>query len=274
MLVGLVLVISLLVPATAGAATPNTHVVKRGENLTVIARQYGIDDPYAICDLNGLTNCNLIHIGQVLLLPVTGRTSLTATAQTGCRSETWFNEALAATNDIAALIAVLDRDFRLDEGGQWSQPGYNVPAGSVFWTDLFGNRWSLPAGVTAVRTQGGWGVYKSSVSYTMPAPNGGGRWMRICSPTVTCGIPDLSGLNTTTAINAMDQWFEKEGYKRGGTFNSGDTLSRNTVFWTNLGDGPLPASVARLNTEGNWGIFQVTTTYTATTAGRYVRCDP
>lgn len=95
-----------------------------------------------------------------------------------CRNQTWLDNAISASNDVSSLISQLDRDFRLSEGGQWSQPGYTVPESSVFWTDLFQNK--LPEGVTKIRTQGGWGVYKTSVDYVIPADNGGGRFMRLC----------------------------------------------------------------------------------------------
>lgn len=101
-----------------------------------------------------------------------------APAAPACREETWLNNAVGATNDVAALISVLDRDFDIAQGGQWSEPGYTVPANSVFWTDLFGNK--LPDGVKKIRTQGGWGVYQTSVDYIVPSDNGGGRFMRLC----------------------------------------------------------------------------------------------
>ncbi len=97
-----------------------------------------------------------------------------------CRNRTWLDNAIDATNDVPSLISQLDRDFVLEEGGQWSQPGFTVPAGSVFWTDLFDNAKALPDGVEKVRTQGGWGVYKTSVDYVVPEDNGGGRFMRLC----------------------------------------------------------------------------------------------
>jgi len=43
------------------------HVVQPGENLTMIAWRYGTT-PYAIAQLNGIWNMNLIYAGQVLLI--------------------------------------------------------------------------------------------------------------------------------------------------------------------------------------------------------------
>lgn len=101
-------------------------------------------------------------------------------AASACRKGNWLENAKAATTDVAALVSLLDRDFSLDQGGQWSEPGFTVPAGSVFWTDLFDNAKALPKGVAPVRTQGGWGVYVTSVDYVVPADNGGGRFLRLC----------------------------------------------------------------------------------------------
>ena len=46
----------------------NTHVVKSGENLTVIAKRYGTTVEVLVA-LNGIKNKNLIRVGQVLRLP-------------------------------------------------------------------------------------------------------------------------------------------------------------------------------------------------------------
>ena len=101
--------------------------------------------------------------------------------RTGCRNLVWWEEALDDTDDIASLISLLDRDFKAEEGGQWSEAGFTVPNQSVFWTDLLENVTSLPIGVSTIRVQGGWGVYFASAEYTVPAPNGGGRWMALCA---------------------------------------------------------------------------------------------
>ena len=45
-----------------------THVVKRGENLTVIAKKHGTTVE-ALVALNNIKNKNLIYAGQVLSLP-------------------------------------------------------------------------------------------------------------------------------------------------------------------------------------------------------------
>ena len=57
----------LIVPGQAAAATSTTHVVSSGETLAVIAGQYGTTVD-ALASANGLTNPNLIRIGQQILV--------------------------------------------------------------------------------------------------------------------------------------------------------------------------------------------------------------
>ena len=49
-------------------ATPRTHVVQASQNLTVIARQYGVTVE-AIIQANNLTNPNRIEAGMILIIP-------------------------------------------------------------------------------------------------------------------------------------------------------------------------------------------------------------
>lgn len=68
-----VLVVMLLAgfsfPREANACQPVYHVVKPGENLTQIARYYGVT-VQAIVNANNLWNPNVIYPGQYLLIPV------------------------------------------------------------------------------------------------------------------------------------------------------------------------------------------------------------
>lgn len=75
MIIGLLLV-ALLAPslshnAPAFAQGGTTHVVQAGENLYRIALRYGTTWP-AIAAANGITNPNLIYVGQVLTIPGAG----------------------------------------------------------------------------------------------------------------------------------------------------------------------------------------------------------
>jgi LysM repeat protein len=47
---------------------PRTHVVKPGDTLSQICQKYGTD-PYALAAINGITNWDLIYVGQVLTIP-------------------------------------------------------------------------------------------------------------------------------------------------------------------------------------------------------------
>jgi LysM repeat protein len=56
------------------------HVVRRGENLTRIARQYGVSVE-AIAEANNIRNPSLIYIGQKLRIPLGGQAASTATPE-------------------------------------------------------------------------------------------------------------------------------------------------------------------------------------------------
>jgi len=64
-----------------GSAGYTEHVVQVGENLTRIARQYGVT-VQAIAEANGITNPSLIYIGQTLLVPPAQPTELSTPAPT------------------------------------------------------------------------------------------------------------------------------------------------------------------------------------------------
>ena len=55
-------------PAPSPAATPLVHVVARGETLIAIAARYGVTVA-AIREANGITDPNLIRVGQRLVIP-------------------------------------------------------------------------------------------------------------------------------------------------------------------------------------------------------------
>ena len=59
------------VRAEPSHASPIVHIVQWGENLTGIARRYGVSIQ-AIVNYNGLANANRIYVGQRLLIPVAG----------------------------------------------------------------------------------------------------------------------------------------------------------------------------------------------------------
>jgi hypothetical protein len=120
-------------------------------------------------------------------------TSAAIVKMSTCRHVEWLQGAINGTVGVSELVAVVDRDYMESDGAQWSEPGFTVPEGTVFWTDLFSN--ALPEGVRVVRTQGGWGVYVTSVAYIVPKPNGGGRFTRICE-----GIGDIIKVSSSTSV--------------------------------------------------------------------------
>jgi len=82
------LLVALLVPSlhptepaqAQGGSTQ--HVVQAGENLYRIALRYGVTWP-AIAAANGITNPNLIYVGQVLIIPAPGTTPTPSTPLPG-----------------------------------------------------------------------------------------------------------------------------------------------------------------------------------------------
>ena len=70
--VGLVVLLLLLQASTVAAAPPESggtwHRVRYGETLSSIGWHYGVN-PYHICSVNGLPNCNYIRAGQRLWIP-------------------------------------------------------------------------------------------------------------------------------------------------------------------------------------------------------------
>ena len=66
-----VLLLFVLTAPVASASGKLVHVVKRGENLTQIARRYG-SSVKAIAAANGIRNANRIYAGQRLVIPTYG----------------------------------------------------------------------------------------------------------------------------------------------------------------------------------------------------------
>jgi LysM repeat protein len=54
--------------STASPTRPKTYTVKSGDTLTSIARSLGVSAT-ELASLNGITNLNLIRVGQVLKVP-------------------------------------------------------------------------------------------------------------------------------------------------------------------------------------------------------------
>ena len=90
--VALIMVVSLCLAALSpaipvlaeGEGESTTHVVARGEMLSLIARRYGVTVE-ALARANGIANPDLIHVGQVLTIPAMppGSESLPASPEPG-----------------------------------------------------------------------------------------------------------------------------------------------------------------------------------------------
>ena len=69
------LLVALLVPVLPAAAAPDlqggVHIVQRGENLSMIAQRYGVSQA-ALAQANGISNPNLVYVGQRLTIPGAG----------------------------------------------------------------------------------------------------------------------------------------------------------------------------------------------------------
>ncbi len=110
----------LVIPgATPPSATPATggpvvHVVQRGENLAMIAQQYGV----SLADLmaaNGITNANVVSVGQELKIPGSEPTPAPTVAATETPEPT---ATTAATATVAAAAA----------GDEFKAPALLTPA--------------------------------------------------------------------------------------------------------------------------------------------------
>ncbi|HHX44868.1 MAG TPA: LysM peptidoglycan-binding domain-containing protein [Chloroflexi bacterium] len=69
-LMTVMLAVMLLVSVPFGvlAEEPREHIVTQGQTLSSIARMYGVT-VQALVDANGLTNANVIYVGQRLVIP-------------------------------------------------------------------------------------------------------------------------------------------------------------------------------------------------------------
>jgi len=59
----------MVLTITVGTGAPvRTHIVRRGETISSIARKYNVSIE-ALVKANGLVNPNRIHVGQKLVIP-------------------------------------------------------------------------------------------------------------------------------------------------------------------------------------------------------------
>ncbi len=83
----ILLVVSLLLPAAGTAFADTVYVVQRGDTLSNIAQRFGVAMA-SIMAANGITNPNLIFVGQRLTIPGPGGTNPTSPPSTGSQRYT------------------------------------------------------------------------------------------------------------------------------------------------------------------------------------------
>ena len=92
---------------TVQTEAPATYTVKRGDNLTIIARRLGTE-PEVLQRLNGIRYANLIYPGQVLKLPETVSPDAVASAE--ARPDRQPRVDMATPHDIPATYTVRRND--------------------------------------------------------------------------------------------------------------------------------------------------------------------
>lgn len=65
-------------PSTGESSIENTYTVVYGDTLSEIAAKYGVDTT-TLASLNGITNPNLIYVGQVLKIPSSSNDNISST---------------------------------------------------------------------------------------------------------------------------------------------------------------------------------------------------
>lgn len=199
-----------------------------------------------------------------------------------CVTTDWFNKQVESTNTVSELLSEVDRQFNLNQkiGGAWTQEmaesanGFTVPANSTFWTDLFENVSELPEGVSVVRTQGGWGIYRTSVAYRIPLPNGGGRYANLCGvaselPNTAClSEEDLNNITgSQEPVEKFNDYFESAGFAYGDSVEEGDEVPAGVIFLGTFPESSIPAGVINL---ADGFIWEVSQPVTAPNGGRYI----
>lgn len=207
-----------------------------------------------------------------------------------CRTQQWLDEVLAAGSDVSAVLGQLDRDYNMSDSATWSQPGYTVPANTIVWTDWLPEN-GIPPGVRAIRVQGTWGAWFSEAALTVPAPNGGGRYTKLCdgvsvgasasaddhqtgqsaapaaSSAATCLTSDQAGQIAAAddQVQAYNDFFEEVGYSFGGTLGQGQSIPIAAFF---LGSQPEPSNSAAQLGGPTWIVSEPAT---APEGGRWMQ---
>ncbi len=143
---GVIVILMLLVSVTpVEAAPPPTggtfHIVQWGETLAVIAHHYGTTVE-AIVQANGLTNPNLIQVGQRLIIPASAvSSSPSGSTHTVSRGDTLFSigrrygvtvNAIMQANGLTSTLIYVGQQLIIPAPGSVSPPPGNPS--DVAWT--------------------------------------------------------------------------------------------------------------------------------------------
>lgn len=141
---GLVTVAGLLMPASPAAAH-TTYVVQAGDTLSGIAQRHGISTAELAAE-NGITNLDLIWIGQTLSVPTAEPTYYTVQAGDSLSQIAVANGM--STADLAALNGITDPNLiRVGQQIQLPAEAVAAPTSSI---DSVADRYpSLPERITA-----------------------------------------------------------------------------------------------------------------------------
>lgn len=117
------------------------HVVRAGENLTLIAARYGVS-AWAIAQLNGIYNTNLLYVGQRLNIPCTPAPRPTPTPTPApVTTGVWRGEYFRGTTPTGGPVFVKN-SAALNFHWGLAAPDSRLPADgfSVRWTRTFAFR--------------------------------------------------------------------------------------------------------------------------------------
>lgn len=207
-----VMLLATTLTTLASGGTETVHVVKRGENLTVIGAIYGVD-PYVLCHHNNISNCNLIYVGQRLIIPTSGArygTSTSTTEETHWQRlerldpvfrnqgwQAWLKEAGMTWNSISADARQIEEET--SPTGRILASGLQVNAGNLWvpWPNIVTTDVPTRITVTSQTRKHQPDLRNASVLYTNVYANGpvtvwvdGSNWGQLrpttTAPTLQC----------------------------------------------------------------------------------------
>lgn len=134
-LIGLALTLTLVRPARA--QEPVRYTVQPGDTLTRIAARFGTTVS-AIVEANGLTNPNLIYVGQVLLIPTSASAPASGRIHIVQPGETLYRIALRYGTTVERLMAIngLNNPSRIFVGQALRIPE-EAPGAPTAWPSPF-----------------------------------------------------------------------------------------------------------------------------------------